>query len=68
VPPYKTLYIYAIKGRFSEPNTLFSEDFIGCWYEDNYSFLFFSAPKEREAQSRTSAVSKLEYRSETVLD
>lgn len=68
MPPYNTLYIYEIKGRFPEPNVVFSEDFIGCWYEDDYSFLFFSAPKEREVQSRTSSVSKLEYRSETVLD
>ena len=57
-----------MQGRFPEPKEAFSEDFIGCWYEDSYSFLFFSAPKEHEVQTKAKSLSGVLYRSETVLD
>ena len=66
--PYKTLYIYEIQGSFPQPKKVFSKDFIGCWYEADYSFLFFSSSKEKEVQSRTALFSGLTYCSETVLD
>ena len=66
--PYKTLYIYEIQGHFPRPEETFSDGFIGCWYEADYSFLFFSSPNSEEVQRKISAFPELIFRSETILD
>ena len=66
--PYQTLYIYEIEGRVPEPKSLFGKNFIGCWYEDAYSFLFFSSSQADEVQQAIASSFDLTYRSETVLD
>lgn len=42
--PYEDLYIYYIKGRLEQDKELFGKGFIGNWYEDGFSFLFYSKP------------------------
>lgn len=42
--PYEDLYIYYLQGRLSPDQKLFGPDYIGCWHEDEFSFLFFSRP------------------------
>ena len=66
--PYETLYIYEIEGHVPQPKVLFDKDFIGCWYEDAYSFLFFSASQVKTVQQAIASRPDLTYRSETVLD
>jgi uncharacterized LabA/DUF88 family protein len=67
-PPYQTLYIYEIQGHFPNPKELFLDNFIACWYEADYSFLFFSFRKTQEVQEKVSFLSGLKYCSETILD
>jgi len=42
--PYKNLYIYYLKGHITSRDMDFGDRFIGNWQEDQFSFLFFSAP------------------------
>jgi ribosomal protein L11 methyltransferase len=42
--PYRDLYIYYLKGRLNPDRIKFSDEFIGNWEEDGFSFLFFSRP------------------------
>jgi hypothetical protein len=53
---------------FSEPKELFSDNFIGCWYGADYSFLFFSSQESQEFQKKVSFLSGLRYCSETIHD
>ena len=46
--PYQDLYIYEISGKLPGSRDYFKEDFVGCWNEDDVSFLFFSAPHDKE--------------------
>jgi len=43
-PPYKDLYIYQLDGVPSENLLPKNPFFLGCWKEDDFSFLFFSIP------------------------
>jgi ribosomal protein L11 methyltransferase len=49
--PYYTLYIYEISGTVPDSRSLFKEDFIGCWNEEESSFLFFSQPHDEEVEA-----------------
>lgn len=42
--PDTNLFIYYIEGEFSSEKTIHEKTFIGNWVEDNFSFLFFTAP------------------------
>jgi len=42
--PYKDLYIYYLQGLATPDQNLLGSDYIGCWQEDEFSFLFFSSP------------------------
>jgi ribosomal protein L11 methyltransferase len=49
--PYLNLYIYEISGVISNSRNYFKEDFIGCWNEEETSYLFFSQPHDEEVES-----------------
>jgi len=49
--PYETLYIYEICGEIQGSRNFFKEDFIGCWNEEESSFLFFSQPHDEEVET-----------------
>jgi ribosomal protein L11 methyltransferase len=49
--PYETLYIYEIRGEIHGSRNFFKEDFIGCWNEQESSFLFFSQPHDEEVEA-----------------
>ena len=49
---YKDLYIYEISGEALDSRHFFPQDFLGCWNEDEVSFLFFSAPHDHEILPR----------------
>lgn len=49
--PYETLYIYEIRGEIQGSRNFFKEDFIGCWNEEECSFLFFSLPHDEEVEA-----------------
>jgi len=49
--PYETLYIYEICGEIQGSRNFFKEDFIGCWNEEESSFLFFSQPHDEEVEA-----------------
>ena len=70
MPPPEKLYVYEIEGRVKPPPELTGQDFLGCWREGACSYLFFSAPREREvkawlaadpAQGRFLSVTDLNY-------
>ena len=45
IQPYEKLYIFEIDGILDGPE--FTADFLGCWVEGNYSYLFFSSDRRR---------------------
>lgn len=45
--PIRNLYIYYFKGHLAPGTNLSHNDFIGNWQEEEFSFLFFSAPSEK---------------------
>ena len=48
--PYRDLYIYYLQGRLKPTADLFQDNFIGNWEEEDYTFLFFSSPAQREVE------------------
>jgi ribosomal protein L11 methyltransferase len=68
MPPPEKLYVYEIAGRVEPPRHLAGEDFLGCWREGDYSYLFFSRRKEEEVKTWLAAGAPGRYSSETVLD
>ena len=51
MPPPEKLYVYEIEGRVSPPAHLTGPEFLGCWREGAYTYLFFSTPREQEVRS-----------------
>jgi ribosomal protein L11 methyltransferase len=49
--PYQDLYIYEVSGELLGSRNYFKEDFVGCWNEGDVSFLFFSAPHDKEVNA-----------------
>jgi ribosomal protein L11 methyltransferase len=49
--PYETLYIYEIQGEIQGSRNFFKEDFIGCWNEQESSFLFFSQSHDEQVEA-----------------
>jgi ribosomal protein L11 methyltransferase len=69
MPPPEKLYIYEIAGRLNPPQTLTGGDFLGCWREEDYTYLFYSVPKEAEVRAWLAAHPEAgRYNSETVLN
>lgn len=67
MPPPEKLYIYEIEGRVEPPPELAGADFLGCWREADFSYLFFGTPKEAEVQAWLTATGAGRYSSETQL-
>lgn len=65
--PYQNLYIYEISGEVLGSKNIFKEDFLGCWNEGEISFLFFSAPHDKEVEGFVHKKG-LDLRSRDVLD
>jgi ribosomal protein L11 methyltransferase len=67
MPRPEKLYIYEIEGRVEPPPELAGSDFLGCWREADYSYLFFGVPKEAQVKAWLSATGAGRYSSETQL-
>jgi ribosomal protein L11 methyltransferase len=69
MPPPEKLYIYEIAGRLPPPPALTGPDFLGCWREGDYTYLFFSVQKEEQVRDWLAAQPAAgRYSSETVLN
>jgi ribosomal protein L11 methyltransferase len=68
MPPPEKLYIYEIEGRVTPPPELAGADFLGCWREADYSYLFFGIPKEAQIKAWLTATGAGRYSSETQLN
>jgi ribosomal protein L11 methyltransferase len=68
MPPPEKLFIYEIEGRVYPPETLTGDDFLGCWREGNYSYLFFGSPREAQVKAWAESLPEACYSSETVLN
>jgi ribosomal protein L11 methyltransferase len=67
MPPPEKLYIYEIKGRVYPPEALTREDFLGCWREGGYSYLFFGIPREEEVKAWVATLTEAHYNSENIM-
>lgn len=67
MPSPEKIFVYEIHGKVSPPAALAGEDFLGCWREGDYSYLFFSAPKEDQVKAWLEAAGAGRFASETVL-
>lgn len=67
MPPPEKLYIYEIEGRVQPPPELAGSDFLGCWREADFSYLFFGSPKESQVKAWLTATGAGRYSSETQL-
>ena len=68
MPPPEKLFVYEIQGRVQPPAGLTGEDFLGCWREGDFSYLFFSRPRGAEVKAWLAAGPAGRYSSETVLN
>jgi len=58
--PYRHLYVYLLEGKVKETyQDTFGKDFIGCWIEGEYSFLFFTSPSKQKVLQFISKRDKL---------
>jgi ribosomal protein L11 methyltransferase len=67
MPPDK-LFIYEIEGRVYPPDDLTAEDFLGCWREGDYSYLFFARPKEDQVRAWVATLADVRYSSESAMN
>jgi ribosomal protein L11 methyltransferase len=65
--PPENLYIYEIAGRVYPPPELTREDFLGCWREGEYSYLFFGSPRETQVKAWVESVPGAHYSSENIM-
>ncbi len=68
MPPPEKIFVYEIQGKVNPPADLAGDDFLGAWREGDYTYLFFSAPKEGAVQAWLKATSAGQYSSETILN
>jgi ribosomal protein L11 methyltransferase len=67
-PPDK-LYVYEIVGRVYPPAELTGPEFLGCWREGDYSYLFFSQPRAEAVRGWLAANGEeARYSSENIMD
>ena len=57
--PYQDLYIYYLHGQVTPDKEVFDRNFIGCWQEDEFSFLFFSKPSHDKVKKILSSQPRL---------
>ena len=68
-PPEKLfIYIYEIEGRVDPPHNLTAEDFLGCWREGDFSYLFFGTPREEAVKAWVATLAEARYSSESVMN
>ena len=67
MPPPEKIFIYEIEGRGDPPDNLTAEDFLGCWREGDYSYLFFGRPMEERVKAWVATLPGVRYSSETEL-
>ena len=67
MPPPEKLFIYEIEGRVYPPEGLAGEDFLGCWREGGYSYLFFGTPREAQVKAWVESLPEARYLSATEL-
>ena len=68
MPAPEKIYVYEIQGKVHPPESLCGDDFLGAWREGEYSYLFFSSPKEAPVQAWLESTVAGQYSSETVLN
>lgn len=68
MPPPEKLFVYEIEGKVNPPPDLIGADFLGCWREGDYSYLFFSCKMEDQVRAWLAAGGPGRYSSETLLD
>jgi ribosomal protein L11 methyltransferase len=68
MPPPEKLFIYEIEGRVYPPEDLTGKDFLGCWREGDYSYLFFGTPREEAVQAWVATLEGARYSSENVMN
>ena len=49
--PFSDIFVYYCSGRVDSGTDMDSEDFIGNWEEDDFSFLFYTRPARQEVES-----------------
>ena len=68
MPPPEKLFIYEIEGRVYPPDDLTGADFLGCWREGEYSYLFFPRPMEEAVKAWVATLEGARYSSESVMN
>ena len=68
MPPPEKLFIYEIEGRVYPPDDLTGADFLGCWREGDYSYLFFPRPMEAAVKAWVATQEGARYSSESVMN
>jgi ribosomal protein L11 methyltransferase len=68
MPPPEKLFIYEIQGRVYPPDDLTGEDFLGCWREGDFSYLFFGTPREDQVKAWVATLADARYSSESVMN
>ena len=59
--PYDDLYIYQLGGRLRSQKEIPQKRFIGNWEEEEFSFLFFSKPAQKEIRKLIRSQPQLTY-------
>lgn len=67
MPPPEKLYIYEIAGRVYPPEAITGQDFLGCWREGEYSYLFFGSPREAAVKAWVATLPEASYSSESIM-
>jgi len=68
MPPPEKIFVYEIEGKVHPPAELCGDDFLGAWREGDYSYLFFSSPKEGPVKAWLKSAPAGQYSSETILN
>jgi ribosomal protein L11 methyltransferase len=68
MPPPEKIFVYEIEGKVNPPPALAGEDFLGCWREGEFSYLFFSRGRESEVKAWLAVHGSGRFSSETVLN
>ena len=68
MPPPEKIFVYEIEGKVNPPAALTEADFLGCWREGEYTYLFFSRQMEAQVQTWITDTGRGRYSSETALN
>ena len=65
---YEKLYIYEVEGKIKPEDESINSDYLGCWIEAGYSYLFFSCSSWIEIERILARHHDYRFISETVMD